>query len=251
MIRAMVFDLDGTLVQTEKLKALSYARAAIELDGSIAESAVVEAFREVVGRSRHEVARHLVETFGLEERAAAERERFGVQQPWQAYVQIRLGFYEEMLADESCLLRNQWPHNVALLRYARSTCRQVGLASMSHCDQVRRVLRVLGLHEMFDFVASRDDVEHGKPDPEIYELMTTTLGREPAECLAIEDSVAGVRAALAAGLHCVAAATPFTGEALAEADLLPPERIVTDPDRVWQVVEHVLNEARTGRGDIT
>jgi len=57
MIQAMVFDLDGTLMQTEKLKVLSYARVVIELcSHEISEDEVMEAYKQVVSRSRHEVA---------------------------------------------------------------------------------------------------------------------------------------------------------------------------------------------------
>ena len=62
MIRAMILDLDGTLVQTEQLKALSYAQAAVELcPREIDEAEVVEAFKEVVGQSRREVGQVLVD----------------------------------------------------------------------------------------------------------------------------------------------------------------------------------------------
>jgi beta-phosphoglucomutase len=247
VIRAMVFDLDGTLVQTERLKAISYARAAVRLDPGLSEAEVVEAFRQVVGRSRREVAEHLLSTFGLAAPAAAEMERYGVDAPWQAYVQVRLGLYEEMLADDQCIMRNQWPHNVALLRHARSSCRKVGLATMSYCAQVRRILALLKLDGMFDFVASRDDVEHGKPDPEIYRLMAATLDTDPAECLVIEDSPAGVAAALAAGTHCIAVATPFTREALRSAGLLADRWIVNDPEMVCDVVELLIQEERKNR----
>jgi phosphoglycolate phosphatase-like HAD superfamily hydrolase len=69
MIRAFVFDLDGTLVETEELKALSYARAAVELCPDLVEADVVEAFKDFVGRSRQEVATGLVRRFGLQEAA--------------------------------------------------------------------------------------------------------------------------------------------------------------------------------------
>jgi beta-phosphoglucomutase len=63
MIKAMIFDLDGTLVQTEKLKALSYARAAVELCPQVLnEDEVIEAFKDVVGLSRREVASTLLES---------------------------------------------------------------------------------------------------------------------------------------------------------------------------------------------
>ncbi len=99
MIQAMIFDLDGTLVQTERLKALSYARAAVELcPHTISETEVVEAFKDVVGLSRREVAMALTERFDLEEKARARMDEFGVSAPWQAFVQVRLRFYEAMLA---------------------------------------------------------------------------------------------------------------------------------------------------------
>jgi phosphoglycolate phosphatase-like HAD superfamily hydrolase len=81
MILAFVFDLDGTLVETEELKALSYARAAIELRPDLVEADVVEAFKDFVGRSRQEVATGLVRRFGLEEAARSRMSKFGVMMP--------------------------------------------------------------------------------------------------------------------------------------------------------------------------
>jgi len=75
MIQAVIFDLDGTLVQTEKLKAMSYARAAVKLcPRRVNEEEVVEAFKEVVGRSRQEVSIFLMERFALEEAARSRPE---------------------------------------------------------------------------------------------------------------------------------------------------------------------------------
>lgn len=243
MIRAMIFDLDGTLVQTERLKSISYARAAVELRPTdLTEAKVIEAFKEVVGLSRREVALGLIERFGLEEAARARMAEFGVRTPWQAFVQIRLAIYEEMLADPEVIRRNQWAHNMALLHEARRTACQVGLATMSYCPQVRRVLEILELNDAFDFVASRDDVEHGKPDPEIYRLVADELGVAPGECLVIEDSPSGIKAALAAGMWCIAVTTPFTREAVHAHKLLPEGHIVDNPDRLAAVVRHLFEQ---------
>ncbi len=134
MIRCMIFDLDGTLVQTEKLKALSYARAVKELcPNEIGETQVLEAFKQVVGLSRLEVALALIERFGLEEAARARMAEFGVNTPWQAFVQVRLKHYEAMLADPETLRKSVWPHNLALLNEARRANCKVGLATMSYC----------------------------------------------------------------------------------------------------------------------
>jgi len=241
MIEAVIFDLDGTLVETEQLKALSYAHAAVELrPGDLAEAEVVEFFKEVVGRSRREVALALIERFDL---TAAARERmaeFGVDTPWQALIQHRLRIYEAMLFDPELLLSYQWPHNVALLREARRMGCRTGLATMSYCPQVRRVLEVLQLTTAFDFVASRDDVELGKPDPEIYLLVARELDVPPAECLVVEDSVTGVQAALAAGMSVVAVSTPLTRAKLHTSMVLPDGHIVDDPARLPAVVAHVV-----------
>jgi HAD superfamily hydrolase (TIGR01549 family) len=247
----MIFDLDGTLVQTERLKAISYARAAVELCSfgpaqdkphTFSEREVVEAFKEVVGLSRREVALALVGRFGLEDAARARMPEFGVSVPWQAFVQVRLRIYEAMLADPEVLRGNQWPHNVALLQEARRTNCQVGLATMSSCQQTQRVLAILGLADAFDFVATRDDVERGKPDPEIYQLVARELAVPAAECLVIEDSPAGVRAAQAAGMTVVAVATPFTRARLHQAALLSPEYVVDDPASLPGVVERIVRE---------
>ena len=243
MIRAMIFDLDGTLVQTEKLKALSYAKAVVELcPQEIQEAEVTEAFKEVVGLSRKEVAIRLIERFHLDESVQQRMNEFGVDAPWQVFVQVRLRYYDELLADPEILRSNQWPHNMALLQEARNAKCKLGLATMSYCTQVQRVLKILDLENAFDFVASREDVEHGKPDPEIYRLVASELGVPPNECLVIEDSPSGVKAALAAGMWVIAVTTPFTRKSIHEGRLLEERWIVDDPDTLPQVVEQLIAE---------
>src|SRR5438876_1926611 len=190
VILAVIFDLDGTLVETEELKALSYARAAIELNPQLNEAEIVEYFKEVVGLSRREVALALIQRFVLEQAATARIPEFGVDAPWQAYVQIRLRIYEAMLADPELLRSQCYPHNIDYLQQVRQQGLHTALATMSYCNQVQRVLAILGLTDAFDFVASRDDVEHGKPDPEIYLLVARELGVPPTDCLVLEDSPA-------------------------------------------------------------
>ena len=105
MIRAIIFDLDGTLVQTEILKAISYARAAVTLrPDKFPEEAVIEAFKQLAGHSRQEVAERLLEQFDLEEPSRKLMADFNVEKPWQAFVQVRLGKYEALLSDPSILL---------------------------------------------------------------------------------------------------------------------------------------------------
>jgi beta-phosphoglucomutase len=245
VIRAMIFDLDGTLVQTERLKALSYARAAVELcPYTLGEAEVVEAFKEVVGLPRREVAQGLIEQFGLHETARSRMAEFRVRAPWQAFVQVRLRFYEAMLADPAVLRDNQWPHNVALLHEARRASCKTALATMSRRKQALRVLDVLDLTDEFDFVVTRDDVERGKPDPEIYQLVARELVVPATECLVIEDSPSGVKAALAAGMWCIVVTTPFTRKAIHAERLLDNRWIVDDPDTLTGVVQRMVAERK-------
>jgi HAD superfamily hydrolase (TIGR01509 family) len=241
LIKAMIFDLDGTLVQTERLKSISYARAAVQMcPRDIREEQVIEALKQVVGRSRQEVAMALVERFGLTEVARGRVGQFGVTEPWQAFVQLRLRIYDEMLADPEVLRQNQWPHSVDLLNQARRSGCRTGLATMSNCAQTRRVLEILALSDAFDFVATRDDVERGKPDPEIYELVWRELDVPTTECLVIEDSPTGVTAALAAGMWCIAVTTPFTRKQIHRQQLLDLRWVVDDPAELTAVVREMI-----------
>jgi beta-phosphoglucomutase len=240
MIHAVIFDLDGTLVETEELKGLSYARAAVELRPELREADVIDAFKDFVGLSRQEVAKGLMQRFGLEAAAGKRTQESGVSTPWQAFVQVRQRIYEAMLDDPELLLSQRYQHNIDYLQEVRHSGVRIGLATMSYCDQVQRVLKALGLSNAFDFIATRDDVEHGKPDPEIYLLVAHELEVQPEDCLVIEDSPAGVKAALAAGMNVVAVSTPLTRQRLYESGLLPPQHIIDSPEQMPGVVAHVL-----------
>lgn len=243
MIKAFIFDLDGTLVQTERLKAISYARAAVELCPSCAtEEEVIDAFKDVVGLSRAEVAQALMARFGLEDAAKEHMAEFGVSSPWQVYVQIRLRIYEQMLSDPEVVRDSQYPETIALLHDVRSKGYKTGLATVSHSSEACRVLYILGLVPEFDFIATVDDVEHSKPSPELYLLLSKELNVPPNQCLVIEDSLPGIESALTAGMWCIAATNPFTKESVHNAGALDSRWIVDDHSKLASVVQKMLDE---------
>ena len=113
---------------------------------------------------------------------------------------------------------------------------------MSHCEQTQRVLDVLSLRGQFNFVAAREDVDRGKPDPEIYLLAARQLGSKQEECLVIEDSPNGVNAALAAGMHVIAVTTPYTREQFRNTDILNRRFVVDDPTLLPDAVKQILGK---------
>ncbi len=84
MIRAIMFDLDGTLVQSEKLKAQSYAIAAQRILGlSEPDTRAIEAYREIVGSARDVAARHIMDRLGLEADLRSLMTEYGASEPWE------------------------------------------------------------------------------------------------------------------------------------------------------------------------
>jgi HAD superfamily hydrolase (TIGR01509 family) len=249
MISAVLFDLDGTLVETEELKALSHARSVTELRPDVAEADVISAYADdLVGHSRQEVATALIQRFDLEEAARKRMSEFGDEEPWQVLVRIRQGIYEAFLQDSDLLLEQRYPHNIELLEQLRREGYPMACATMSHRPQVERVLSVLGLEDAFDVVATMEDVKRGKPDPEIDLLVARKMGVPPEEFLVIEDSPAGVGAAVAAGMVVVAVPTRITGKKLRASGLLEPRWVVEDPRTLFDVVGRRIEAAGGRRG---
>ncbi len=250
MIKAFIFDLDGTLVQTEALKARSYAKAAVELKPVLKEEQIIEAFKDVVGLSRREVSEAIIERFGLREMAEAKMTEFNVHKPWQAFAQIRMGFYDSLISNPEILSRHLCPYNVALLKWARQNGYPTGLGTQSHRQQTLRILEILNIKDEFDFIATREDVENPKPDPEIYLMLANELQVTPPESLVIEDSATGVQAALNAGMGCIAVTTEFTREGVHRMNNLDRRWIVDSPSDLLEVAKRFIAENNRAGGRV-
>ena len=243
MIRAIVFDLDGVVVQSEKLKAQAYAMA-VQRVRRLPEPdpRAIEAYRTIVGASREVAAQFVVDELGLEADLRLLLKEYGKSEPRDVLTEIRTAIYNEIVADPQVLRDNQWPHTVSLLRLAKETGCRTGLATSSLRDMTFHALRALDLEPSLDLVLTREDVRKPKPDPEIYLLAAERFELPPEELLVVEDSANGVRSAVAAGTNVIAFATPFTAKSLHEAKVVEHERILHEPDELLDMVRRVIEE---------
>ena len=246
MIKAVIFDLDGTLVRTEELKALSYARAAMLWKSDVTEEAVVNAYKEVVGLSRQEVSEYVLRSFHLEDAARKRMQKDDGGEPWKALAREHVANYIGMIETPGLLDKYKCPYNAGLLDYVKRGGFRVGLATLSHRPETEKILEILGLRGMFDVIATREDVEKGKPDPGVYLLVAHQLGVTPQESLVIEDSVNGIRAALAAGMACIAVTSNITRQSVHESGLVAKQWIVDEPAFLMTVARQVIAGERPG-----
>jgi len=243
-----IFDLDGTLVQTETLKAQSYARAAAELSGGAVRAQEVAAgYDEMIGRAREEVAAAMFARFDLACHAERRMRELGAASPLDAFMMLRLRIYESMIEDERLIREQEYPWATALLREVRRRGYPVGVATMSYRRHAALVLQRLALTDQVDALITREDVTRPKPDPEIYLLAASRLGAEPRDCLVLEDSLPGVLAANSAGTYCLAITNELTRDSIHAAGVLPPERVVDDPARLGTVARALLADLAPAR----
>lgn len=244
MIKAVIFDLDGTLVRTEELKALSYARAAVSLVPHLSEGTIIDGYKDVVGLPRQEVSEYLVKKLILEGALQSQMQGYKVDAPWKVLAEKHVEIYKVMIETPGLLDKYKCPYNVGLLEYVGREGFLTGLATMSHRPDTHRVLEILGLNTLFNVIATREDIERGKPDPEIYLHVSRQLGVLPQESLVIEDSVNGIRSALAAGMACLAVTSTITRLSVHESGLVAKQWIVDDPALLMTVARQMIADRR-------
>ena len=200
MIRAIVFDFDGLILDTEEPVYRSWQ----EVYAAHGEELPFERWVQIVGST----------TAGFHPQHHLE-ERLG-RPLSQEVLDRRIGRRTEMILAEGLL-----PGVSDRLDEARAMGLKLGVASSSTQDWVRGHLARLGILDRFECIRCRDDVEQAKPAPDLYVAVLACLGVEAAEAVAIEDSPNGVAAAKSAGMRCVAIPNSITGQLdLSQADLV-------------------------------
>lgn len=183
MINAVIFDMDGVMIDSEplweKTERILLARRSIDYSPDYRD--------KIVGLNQRDSGRLLVDTFDLDET---------VDDIINERISILTSIYEKEL--------ELIPALVPLLEQLARDGYRLAVASSSPLRVVTFVLDMFSLHNHFLTVVSGDSVGNGKPHPDIYLHTAEMLGVAPAECVAIEDSINGLRSAKGAGMYCIA-----------------------------------------------
>lgn len=184
MSYGVIWDVDGTLVDTAEMHFAAWA----ELAGRIGRDFTRDDFAATFGRRNPEIVRQLFEAGATDERVAELGE-------------AKEAIYRTALRENGVSFL---PGVRELLDGFAARGVPQGVGSSAPRENLRLMLELTRSAGLFGEVVGMEDTDRGKPDPQVFLKVAEGLGVEPARCVVFEDAVAGVRAAKAGGMACVA-----------------------------------------------
>lgn len=194
-MKAIIFDLDGVLVDSKK----AHIKAFKQLCKNKGINLTNEELNHVFG-------------FTTESSIAVICRRRGLTCPVVEWAEEKRQIALKLLKKSK-----SFPGVESFLKYLKPKYK-LALASSSSVPEVEAVLN--NLKKYFDHITTREQVKKHKPDPQIYLLTARKLGIKPADCVVIEDSIAGVESAKRAGMFCIAVLNSYPAKDLKSADLI-------------------------------
>jgi HAD superfamily hydrolase (TIGR01509 family) len=213
LIEAVVFDLDGVLVDSEQAWDDARRQLAKERGGRWSERAQ----KDMMGMSSTEWSQYMHDVVGVPD--APEEISAEVVRRLESLYRERLPIVPGAVEAVERVAA-QWP---------------LAVASSSNRPLIDLFLELSNLAEFFRVTVSSEEVARGKPAPDVYLEAARRLGYEPGECAAVEDSENGIRSAVGAGLRVIAIpnrAFPPSPEALAQAQVVIPSLAELEPDLI-------------------
>lgn len=183
MIQAVIFDMDGTLIDTEKYYRIFWPRALAEFGYHMTDEQALS-----------------LRSLGRPFAPAKLKEWFGESLDYYAVRQKRKAMMEECLDREG--IRRK-PGALELVQRLKTDGITTAIATATDLERTAKYLKLAGLEGYFDRLISATQVAEGKPSPDIYLYACEQLGLAPEECLAVEDSPNGVMSAYRAGCKVV------------------------------------------------
>lgn len=210
---AVIFDMDGVILDSEPLHQQLEARMYQELGISVS----AEEVRSYIGVNSYEMWR----TF---------RERHGVTRSVEELVQIERDRYRRIVAEQGVPFV---PGVLELIRNLAGRGIRLAVASSAPREQIDHALESAEMTALFQARVSGDEVLRSKPDPAIFLLAAERLRVDTGACIVIEDAPHGVAAARAAGMRCIGFADPESGS----LDLSKADMVCSSMEEVWYVLE--------------
>ncbi len=185
LIKAVMFDLDGVIVDTSNYHYLSWKKLCLELDYNLNESG--NDFLK--GLSREDSLIKIIDLANI----SLPEEKF------KEYLIKKNSYYLDFINNISP--KNILPGVLSFLRYLKKKSIKISLCSSS--KNAKFVLEKLDMISLFDIIVDGNDIKMGKPDPEIFLIASKKLVTEPKNCLVFEDAQSGIDAANKAGMTVV------------------------------------------------
>jgi beta-phosphoglucomutase len=214
LLRAVIFDFDGVLVDTERLHLAGFQHVLAAHDISVDEARY---FARYIGYDDRDAFRVIFEDNHRPAPAPAELARL-TEEKARCFAELARERVEVYPGVRELLEQLRNPHPPAGERL------RIAIGSGALREDIELVLGVTGLAGYFELIVAADDVARSKPDPETYtlawqRLAVDTPGLSPSDCLVIEDTPAGITAASRAGMTTIAVAHTHAPQAL-DADLV-------------------------------
>ena len=183
MIKAVIFDMDGLMFDTEALAKTGWLIAGRELNLPITDELVYR----VIGMNAADVKKTCMDYFGT-----------GFD--YEGFRQTVANYMNKVLDEDGMPVKRGLPE---LLDYLKENRYQTAVASSSSRATVEGYLRRAGMENTFSALVCGDMITRGKPEPDIFLKAAEELGAAPEDCLILEDSANGIRAAHAAGMRVI------------------------------------------------
>lgn len=182
-IQAVLFDLDGTLIDTERFYRVCWPQALAAHGYEMSDEQALS-----------------MRSLGRPFAPARLKGWFGQDLDYAAVRNTRKQLMEEMIAREGIVVK---PGAEELLKFLHQRGITAAVVTATDLERAGRYLQQVGLKDCFDRIISATQVDQGKPAPDIYEFACRELGVAPEHCIAVEDSPNGVRSAYGAGCKVI------------------------------------------------
>lgn len=182
-MKAFIFDMDGVIIDSEKYYALAIQRVVNDYGHEVDQ----EYTNQFIGTTNTYTWTRIIKDFQIDSTPAELTEKMMA--------------YKAQLDEEHGLIF--YPGILGLLKRLKAHGFRLAIASSSGMKEIQQTVDVLDAQDYFDFLVSGEEINLSKPDPGIYLHTAKLLEMKPSQCIVIEDSHNGARAAKAAGMYCI------------------------------------------------